>query len=34
MDGVEAWIQKNEERIYEYIEDILQENKTWFYNIT
>ncbi len=33
MDEIDVWIQNNEGKIYEYLENILQENKTWFYNI-
>jgi hypothetical protein len=33
MDAIDTWIRKNENKIFIYIENILIDNKDWFYNI-
>lgn len=32
MNDIDKWINKNEMKIYRYIEDILIENRNWFYS--
>lgn len=34
MEDIDKWISENEEKIFQYLKDILISNKDWFYSIT